>query len=237
MSYFNDFYTIPFRNMLKKWKIFIYTTIIEFIFIGLLWVLGNFLMKTLDSFLLKISDIEMKNGSTFLNNVPSYNVELATFYLSFIIAILVFLVIFFVLYSISRTIIWNWIAKLKNNFMRNMFVDGLLYIIFVLMVYFGIFYVKEQFYAHYIIIIVAPLLYYSFFCHMNYQLKGFNAVMKKSFSRRMLFIMPHLLFTSMITLLLLLFLPLGYIRIVVLVLIFNLFRLYAYEILKVNKYL
>lgn len=231
MAYLNQYYLRPFRASLKKWKLLMFSILVELTFIIVFYFTGKTLFSNMMEKLYMLSDNNLTDKFTFLANVADYNLELKAFLLSFYLGGLIFLVIFLILYSLSRTLIWNKVLGTKGNFLRNFKVDLTLYIIFVALAAFMIQYIKQELYFWYFIFLLLPLMYISFVSHLNYRSKGYKNVFRSVFSIQLLLLLPHTLIIFLLSFVILRT-PLV---IIVYFILLNFFRIFSAELFLGNK--
>lgn len=232
MSYFNDIYKKPFLDSVKQWKLILYTTLVELGVVFFTFMLYLVAKKIIFRFLTPLGDNNLINLQVMEREVGTYIAELQNFFLVIIITVIAVIVIFFIIYTLSRTLIWNKIQNKKNNYLRNMAVDSILYIIGIVILTFCFKFIKPNYYPHYFGVFILSLLYYSFFCHLNLDKKRIKQVFSSAFSLDLLYLLPHFI----ILVIIIKILPAGIPSIIFLFILFNFFRIYAYKTkLNLNK--
>jgi len=180
-------------------------------------------------YLLPLTDNDLENKHVFMQNVIAYLAELKGFYIAVVLSVIFLVLLFFVLYALSRTMIWNRILGVKNNYMRNMGIDAILYVAGAVILFLCASFIKPRFYLLVFLFTYFPLLYYSFFCHMNFNKKKVKDVFKSALSLDMLSLLPHTIIMAILYVLL----QRNLITFILLFIIMNFFRIYAYEVKRV----
>jgi len=222
----------PFLDSAKQWKLILYTTLVELGVVFLTFLLYLAAKNVILRFLTPLGDNNLIDLNVMKQEVGTYVAELQNFFLVVAITVIGVLVIFFIIYTLSRTLIWNKIQNKKNNYLRNMAVEGILYIIGIGILAFCFKFIKPDYYPHYLGLLFLPLLYYSFFCHLNLDKKRIKQVFSSAFSLDLLYLLPHFVILFIIMKIL----PAGILSIIFLFIVFNFFRIYTHNIkLNLNK--
>jgi hypothetical protein len=231
MSYINDFYINPFLKAAARWRDLLYTFIIEILFFSAVYSFWSLANSVLNRFSMIISGIELEYSDKFLNTLPSYSADLGTFLMALYLIASAFLLASFILYTISRTVIWQRILAVQMSFIRNALVDLTFFAVLLLLTLFFLMYIKTEVYLLFLILFIFPVLYYSFFCHMNLSKKGYQKPFASALSGKLFYPLPHLL----VMIAVLVMIPKNVFSAIFLLAVFCFYRVYALEIISANK--
>jgi hypothetical protein len=227
MTYFNDYYMIPFYNTLKRWKTWIYTSCIDITVILFLYYLIYFFFKLLIRYITPLENHNLLDYDTFILNINNYTQDINLFYTLLIFGSLILLLIIFLTYSFSRTLVWNKIHSIKGNFKRNILVHGIHFFTGFFIIIFCISFIQLDYYIHFLLISFLPWMYYTFFTSLNINKKKISIIFKDIKFYKIILFIPH----TFIFILIALFLRNNLFLLFILLILFNLFRIYGYELL------
>lgn len=203
MSYFQDLYIKPVKNTCIKWKEFLLTFGIEICVVLMIYFLFGWGISNIASAIEPLADNNLENQTVLASNAFLYASEMESFFNNYYFTITILSVLIFLLYTVSRTIIWSKLLKIKlsvKKYFENLITDVILAVLIVLAYFFVITFIREEIHTIGLIVLWLPLLYYSFLVHLNLK-KDFLERFKIK-SSEYLIILPHTILVSVLALLL-----------------------------------
>ncbi len=232
MGYVDEGYIKPLFKAFKQWKLLLYSMVVDFFLYLFSFGIFYATFSIIGYFMLPLNSHDLSDHITFFRDVSLYTTQIENFILVLYVGSIICLLLFLLIYSISRTMIWNKILKIKGNYFRNLLVDGIIFIILLALSYLVIMYLKPEFINGFIVLIMFPILYYLFFCHINLGHKKIKEVFKSALSLDLLYLFPHLIVMLFILVFILsfLFVTGNPLFLVLLLLWTGFFRIYSKEV-------
>ncbi|MCB9359502.1 hypothetical protein H6503_06230 [Candidatus Woesearchaeota archaeon] len=227
MGYLNDLYFRPANEIAKDWKRLLAVTVIEAISIVIMYLILTSAYNYLERESQPLADADLSNNTEIMDNVGPYNDFAHQFVSTFYIVGFFAIMFAFIVYTFSRWMIWRILLKKEFTFLKTIAVDFVLFLILLILFSFAIKYVIPEYYSWYIAFAFLPLLYYSFFCHLNLD-KSFKEVFSYAWSVKMFNLLPHVIVAGVIAS----YLSASIYTLVLSLLILNLFRMFAINIVK-----
>jgi hypothetical protein len=229
MGYFNNVWKKPAKKAASRWKMLLMTTAAESLFIVFVFLILWGIKFALMGSLVALDQQNLDDVNVLMENADRYTSEIKSFITMSISSSIIGLIVFFILYTITRTLIWSWILKVKKTYIRNANIDFVFFVAVIAIITFCILFIKQVYYGYILMPTIIPLMYYSFHCHMRLGSKSIKEVFKKAVSYKLLLMLPH----TILLLLLVSLINLAGSNIFILVLqliALNWFRLFAIEI-------
>ncbi len=189
MSYFQDYYIKPVRQSIGRWKDFLISSGVEILFLFAVYFLVTLGVSSVLSGLEPLKDNNMDNQAIIMQNAFTYASELESFVSNYYLVMSITILIIFLLSTFTRTFIWNRLLKKRTNYFRNSVVD-LVLVSLIAGAYFGVItFFKLSMHSIGFILFLGPVLYYSFFVHLNLK-KNLKNIFKVSL-HDMMMLLPH----------------------------------------------